>query len=195
MKSKAYVIATIFTMCFAVGCSQKAGVEEKHEVTQIKIDKSTPDKAIKSYWAARDKVREERRNWYVSNLNTLQNMESTYSELVNGDVREGWKAGEEIAETFIRDIIEVKVESESRAVILVAIKNTTPVPAGAEMDKHDTEKRRDGDRYRYIMEKDSTGWRVAEIWEFRSYLSNGDFTKIVPADRKPIVRAWTYNGF
>ncbi|PZP91144.1 MAG: hypothetical protein DI587_36340 [Variovorax paradoxus] len=74
-------------------------------------------------------------------------------------------------QTFDRTIEEVKVESESRAVVLVRIKNTTPLIPTEVPDKWDTEKRSKGDLYRYVLEKAGDNWRVAEVWEFADYIS------------------------
>ena len=111
------------------------------------------------------------------------------------DVARGYIDGEgnRTFETFARDILEVKVESESRAVVVAVIKNTTPIPAGAEMTKYDEERRRDGERYRYILQRDSGSWRVAEIWEWETY-PTPKWKKARPGDGKPSVPSLTYEG-
>lgn len=81
----------------------------------------------------------------------------------------------------MRTIQEVKVESESRAVVIANIRNTTPIPAGAQPDKYDTERREHGELFRYVLEKSGTSWQIAEVYmrdELRLY--GGDWRKILP---------------
>ena len=98
-----------------------------------------------------------------------------------------------VTETFSRDILEVKVESDSRAVVVAVLKNTTPIPQGAEVTKFDEERRRDGERYKYVLFKDQSGWRVAEIWEWSAYPSP-HWKKSRPGDGKPTVPSLTYDA-
>lgn len=68
-----------------------------------------------------------------------------------------------------REILEVKQETETRAVVLVRIRNVAPVPENAVWTDYDRQARRDGDLYRYILERASNGWRVSQIKAKRSY--------------------------
>ena len=96
-------------------------------------------------------------------------------------------------ETFSRDLIDVKIESESRSIITTTIKNTTPIPAGAEVSKYDEESRKDGDRFKYVLEKNQAGWRLAEIWKWQSYSSRWE--KRHPGDGTPHVHSLTMDGY
>jgi hypothetical protein len=99
-----------------------------------------------------------------------------------------------VNETFSRDILEVKVETGSRAVVIAVLKNTTPIPQGAQVDESDERWRRDGFRYKYVLLKDDVGWRVAEIWEWEPYQPHPDWRKRIPLDTNPGVPSRVYGG-
>ncbi len=190
-----------FTICTAVllaglaACSKTESPPSERKIASAKVtlDLATPDKALKSYWAVRDSVRAKAVELFVQNKEGFQSAEAQMSAVVDGALAKTFSFDIPPIETFSRDLIDVKVESDSRAVIVVVIKNSTPIPAGAEMDKYDEERRRDGERYRYILEKNQEGWRVSEIWDWRTYPSNG-WNKSHPRDGKPNVPSLTYDG-
>jgi hypothetical protein len=190
-----------FTICIAVllatltACSKTEPLPSERKVSSVKVnlDLATPDKALKSYWAVRDSVRSKQVELFAQNKEGYQSAEAQMSEVADGALAKNFSFDIIPFETFSRDLIDVKVESESRAVIIAVIKNSTPIPAGAEMSKFDEERRRDGERYRYILEKNQAGWRVSEVWEWSTYPS-AEWKKTKPDDGKPHVPSLTYNG-
>lgn len=157
------------------------------------IDISTPDKAIKAYWTQRDAINAglpEVRTTMRGQLDGLiRGMRVVTTSAMVADER----LGNPPPEAFERDIVEVKVESESRAVVLAVIKNVTPIPVGADISAREEKQRREGDRYRYVLEREKEGWKVAEIWE-RDILDRTPWRKAMPLDRKPYVQTDTYQG-
>lgn len=190
-----------FTICTAVilatltACSKTDPPLSERIITseKVNLDLATPDKALKSYWAVRDSVRAKQVEIFSQNKDRFQSAEAQMSAVADGAVAKSFSFDITPIDTFSRDLIDVKVESESRAVIVVVIKNSTPIPAGAEISKFDEELRRDGERYRYILEKNQTGWRVSEIWEWSTYPS-AEWKKKLPRDGKPHVPSLTYEG-
>lgn len=190
-----------FTICIAVllatltACSKTEPLPSERKVSSVKVnlDLATPDKALKSYWAVRDSVRSKQVELFAQNKEGYQSAEAQMSEVADDALAKNFSFDIIPFETFSRDLIDVKVESESRAVIIAVIKNSTPIPAGAEMSKFDEERRRDGERYRYILEKNQAGWRVSEVWEWSTYPS-AEWKKTKPDDGKPHVPSLTYNG-
>jgi hypothetical protein len=191
----------ILTGCILIasGCSKSDSpiAEKKVEAppTPIAIDLSTPDKALKSYWAVKDSVDLRQRAVYEQMKAKLLAESKQIGDVTEGTLAKQLIGGDSLAEleTYSRDLLDVKVESESRAVIVAVIKNTTPVPAGAEMPEHAEERRRNGDRYRYVLEKTQTGWRVAEIWERETY-PREDWKKSLPRPDKPRANWVTWGG-
>ena len=190
-----------FTICTAVllvaltACSKTEPLPSERKVSSVKLnlDLATPDKAIKSYWAVRDSVRSKWFELFAHNKEGYQSVEAQMSEVADGALAKNLSFKIMPVETFSRELIDVKLESESRAVIIAVIKNSTPIPAGAEMSKFDEERRRDGERYRYILEKNQAGWRVSEVWQWGTYPS-AEWKKTKPGDGKPHVSSLTYNG-
>lgn len=162
-------------------------------VRPVQTDMTTPDKALKSFWAVRDAVRKTQADLFAKHLEEYRASQGQINAVAAGALAKTFAAEVDVPETFSRDIVDVKVESESRAVIVASIKNTSAIAAGAEPSKYEEERRRDGDRYKYVLERDQTGWRVAEIWEWRAYPSP-DWKKSRPDDGKPRVPSLTYYG-
>lgn len=190
-----------FTICTAVllatltACSktEPPPSENKIAFTKVTLDLATPDRALKSYWAVRDSVRAKQLELLAQSKEGFQSAAAQMSAVADGALAKTFSINITPVETFSRDLIDVKVESESRAVIVVVIKNTTHIPAGAEISKFDEELRRDGERYRYILEKNQSDWRVSEIWEWSTYPS-AEWKKMLPGDGKPRVPSLTHDG-
>lgn len=178
-----------------LGACSKTGVTppEKHAHLTISVDLSTPDRAIKSYWAVRDSVRSNQHEVITQAMDALARAEAQTIEVSEGALAKELVGRQYRLEMFARDILDVKVESESRAVITALIKNSTPIPAGTELTKYDEELRTKGERYRYVLEKVSAGWRIVEIWQWDTYPSLG-WKKFRPIDGKPYVPSLTYEG-
>lgn len=178
-----------------ISCSDKStlSINESTINTSVKIDTTTPDKALKSYWDVRDATRVGMIVHFRQSIGEYRNFEKQLANITTDSLIKNLQLNIGRVETFSRDILEVKVESESRAVVLAVIKNTTPVPANAESTQSDEERRLNGERYRYILDRDQSGWRVAEIWEWATYPSPG-WKKILPKEDKPSVPSLTYDG-
>jgi hypothetical protein len=157
---------------------------KKNAFKEVQLDLTTPDKALKSYWSVIDAaVYNEKsvKDKYSSELS------SAYSQLAlvqSKTIYEERYSNSRPIETFSRDIIEVKVESESRAVIETLIKNTTPNPKGAELADFQKESREDGVRYKYVLEKNKNAWIVIEIWSWWEYSSK--WNKYLPSDKPEV---------
>lgn len=67
-------------------------------------------------------------------------------------------------DSYSKEIIEVKSESETRAIVFAKIKNNTPIPDGARPDVEDIKTREKGKNYKYVLEKDSEGWKVVQVY-------------------------------
>ncbi len=156
---------------------------------KVQVDLSTPDRALKSYWAVRDAVSARNHEFVKSEAVVRANAEDKTQYLTVADeaLTKAFTEHANVLETFARDIMDVKVESESRAVITARIKNNTPIPAGATVTKYDEERRANGDRYRYVLEKTQSGWRVAEIWEWDEFGRKAEWKKMQPRDEGPYV--------
>jgi hypothetical protein len=187
-------LAAILLIVLSACSKTETSVPEKTSANvNVPLDLSTPDKALKSYWAVRDSVRTKKSDLAIQARSSLEAAETQLAAVADGALAKEFSARFRQPETFSRDIIDVKVESESRAVIIVVIKNSTPIPTGGEMSKYDEERRENGKRYRYVLEKAQPGWRVSEIWEWDTYPTK-DWKKSMPGNGKPYVPSLTSGG-
>lgn len=170
MRRLASLLALILAACAsdAVSTTTTAEfpVDAKALVDSIHADLTTPDRALRSYWRMKT---EETRHAELATQRYFRSeryiaFAAQRKRLMAGD---GLAAFEEnrtshVPSSFAHEIVEVKPESDSRAIILTRIRNTTPAPAGAVPGEYETKRRRDGIPVRYVMEKDSAGWHVVQ---------------------------------
>jgi hypothetical protein len=150
-------------------------------------DTSTPDRTLKSYWAVRDYVLQRERLVALDERPKYEAARRVLDTVAAAPVASAERHGRVgPIEVFSRDIVEVKVESESRAVATAIIRNISPIPPGAEVHRFEEEQRREGERLRYVLEKEERGWRVAEVWVGETYPTAG-WKKAMPVDDKPYV--------
>jgi hypothetical protein len=164
-------------------------------IQKVPIDISTPDNALKSYWAVRDSISAQQfgaRNLYEDS-DRNKRAESQMASVSEQPISKIFTEDTRVLDSYSREIVEVKIESESRAVIIVVVKNTTPVPEGAVPTQDEAKSRSDGDRYRYVMGHDKSGWRVSEVLSWQSYFSK--WTKLYPHSDKPSVPYMTHWGY
>ncbi len=186
-------LAVALPLIVACDKAREVNSPPKAKPAMVQTDVSTPDKAIKSYWAVRDSVRVGHEEVFRRSIGAYSDAESQMSSVTDGVLSKAFASNPPTSQTFGRDILDLKVESESRAIVIAVIKNTSPVPPGAELSKFDEERRRDGERYRYVLEKSGSNWRVSEIWEWETY-PRPDWKKRLPGDGKPWVPSLTYDG-
>ncbi|WKL15960.1 hypothetical protein QYQ99_27240 [Comamonas testosteroni] len=158
------------------------------------IDISSPDKALKSYWAVVDWKRQLTARQHKDILQSKQTklMDETYSKVTSPEISSRQRNHE--VQTFDREIAEAKVETETRAVIHAVIKNSTPIPEGAEVTKSDRDRREQGNRFRYVLERGQDGWRVSEVWEYSLYHDN-KWRKEYPSSTTPTVSVFVFGGY
>jgi hypothetical protein len=177
--------------------SDQAEIPAHHAANHVSLppalDHTSPDRAIASYWEFRDSAASV----------TLRENDTTSAEykrwrpwrLQWRDVYTGVAAQEQkpkppVLATYDRRIIDVELQSPTRAVVLAVIRNTTPIPSQAIASEYDVTRRRDGDTIRYILEKDTTGWRIGQVQ--RRYYSGDskwhdvfDGVPLVPTEASP----------
>lgn len=142
----------------------------------LALDTSTPDRALKSYWRAKDALRQAEAEWSHERYAGLKKITDALGidnkKLMTGETlakHESLKARELRIEQFNRDIVDIKQDTESRATAMVSIKNSTPLPAGAVISDSDKKTRDKGITLRYVLEKEADGWKVAQVYEYVEY--------------------------
>jgi hypothetical protein len=153
------------------------------------LDAQSPDAVIRSYWALQDWAPKN----YPKELRlhigpTLQKYFDTRIELSGGEFRtaaeqEAAAARDpfapkptDIPRVLQRDILEVKNESETRAIVLTKIKNITPIPTGFQLEEYARKARDYGEDVKYVVEKVNGKWRLTQAWYRDDFLMK-DWTK------------------
>lgn len=181
------------------GCSQSGNdtstlQQNNAKAPELKIDTTTPDKTIKSYWAVMDAMRAWNAEFGKKHTKDVSEASGKLPDVMTASLAKPYRSQPEEPETFDRDIIKVEMETESRATVIAKIKNTSPIPEGAKPSSADDVSRRmEGEPAKYILEKTDKGWRVAEVWEWDTYPSPG-WRKERPFEDKPKYPTYTFYG-
>lgn len=161
------------------GADGQAGSTERNAGREGRImrvpalvgDRSTPDLAVKSYWrfhALRDSIEwslVDSASWEFSQY---QEFEAARKSFHAGPALEDIQR-EQARQTYSREILEVQQQSPSRAAVLVRVRNTTPIPPGAVATEYDQKRRQEGDLYRFVLDRDSTAWKIVQVQDWEAY--------------------------
>lgn len=167
------------------------------------IDLRSPDTVVKSHWLIQDwmerngwrmisswKIDPELQKYFDASLamstgERLSNFQSDYDEFKRMG-KDNWRQSPPI---FRRDILEIKNESETRAVVLAKIKNVTPIPNDRKLDEWNKEQREYGLDAKYVIEKTPDGWRMSQAWKRDS--SSIKLAKISEGESDAWSRVWS----
>lgn len=131
-------------------------------------DLSTPDRAVRSWWAVKDTADAYAYRTYIANSDVIpgsREQRAAVASITIGAANTNVIAPERpTRESYSREILKVKQESESRAVVTARVRNVTPIPPGAVASEYQATARAEGEVYRYVVEKDATGWKISQIF-------------------------------
>jgi hypothetical protein len=140
---------------------------------EVKLDLSSPDRALKTFFAFQDRhlvaefneaVRQRASDTPHPDAGAAAVFEGPAKRYIDAVL--GKNAQAAVLERYERDIAKVEAESETRAIVLANIKNITPVAAGSVLDKYDLKWRSEGFNFRYVMGKTSEGWKIEDVQEW-----------------------------
>lgn len=183
-------IATAIPLALLVACQQAAvPTESKQAATSapakladLEINLTSPDMAVKTWWRYKDFVAAFNQKECEAVWRNPTDPIQYVPKIASGDVLRAIKEQACTLESFAREIEEVKIESETRAVVFARIKNITPVPSGAEPTELDKKWRAGGFKYKYVVEKTADGWKVTQA--FGALGDSPDWQKAYqPADK------------
>ena len=129
----------------------------------FEVNVSSPDNAVKTWWRYLDAVAKSTHEFclFESGRGNKKDMLRTIATGEIESIRSGFGRCEE--DVYGREILEVKQESDTRATLLAKITNETPtnlVPTAEE-----AELRKQGKTFKYLLEKDESGWKVAQVYQ------------------------------
>lgn len=179
--------ATVISLVLVAGCSPKLSTqssqvssEKSHQIQATslpEVDLRSPDTVVKSWWALTEWMRDHEASIWSKDAITssfkdyLHKMDSlgtgdfkSYTQKGISDIESlGKQNGIKRIHKF--DILEVKNESETRAMVIAKVRNITPIPSGMKLDKGEQEDRDYGRDLKFIVEKTPEGWRLSQGWE------------------------------
>ncbi|MEF9965272.1 MAG: hypothetical protein RR779_12955 [Comamonas sp.] len=144
----------------------------KPTFTAPSVDISTPDKAVKSWWAVVD----SKFNFHYEECRLAASAEQTallqaQLRVATGAVKSYMQQDKECTLfTYDRRIDRVDMETESRALVVATIKNNTHPKAGQSISKLTVEAATVGVEYRYVLSREDDGWRVEDIYQYDDML-------------------------
>jgi hypothetical protein len=135
----------------------------------LAIELESPDRAIKTWWRYLD-LREQydAQECKIAKDDAKSPTQKYLRLIAQSDVLHSLMPDEKECreDRYSREIQEVKTESETRAIVFALVKNTTPIPPGAEPDDLDKGFRRDGFRFKYVLEKSESGWKLSQVFKY-----------------------------
>lgn len=137
-----------------------------------KVDLSTPERALESYWARQGWYRGLAHDAFDQAKRKLPAAREVYGAVATGnELKLQTSFAQYPHEVLDRKIEGTRHETESRAVLLARLRNVTPVPEGAKPAPWEVERREKGAVFRYVLEKEPAGWKVAQIWQHDDVLA------------------------
>jgi hypothetical protein len=176
-----------------LGCSQSDGgtltrsswsdvadLERRLAALPETLDTSSPDRAVRSYWLVWDALQLDDTSFAGAQALRSERValvDSAWRRVLDGAA---WAEQSEPIDLTIsrydREIVEVKAESETRAIVIARIRNATPIRAGYTLSETEAGERRDGETVRYVTERFAGGWRVVQAQ--RKLWSGADWTDV-----------------
>lgn len=159
-------------------------------IPSLNIDITTPDRALKSYWQGKDAVSKFHKDWQANHIKEINDSKQKIGfdpkTLMTSDVLasqiERDKPNNFQHTEYSREILDIKQDTESHATVLVKIRNITPAPEGVTISVSDQASREEGKKLKYILEKETDGWKLAQIYTLDKYIDNGQWRQLLKAD-------------
>ncbi len=157
------------------GCLEKV---EKNEglakatsaIEKIEVNRNSPDMTVKSWWRVKDASMAVYLEECRERLKVEEPIFKKLSELSTPEIHSDRDCNNS-PDTYDRNITNVDVQSDTRAVVTARIINTTPPDQGASLSDKDRKEKEAGDAYQYILERKdaASGWKIAQVMTMSSW--------------------------
>lgn len=167
-------IALLLPLVFALQACNDDGAAKAKLASDAKFvaptpNLNSPDNAVKSWWALNDAVDKYVNENCKRQANKVSEDRAARISISFGSTKEFFqKADDCILETYDRSIERASVETDTRAVVMANIKNSTKIPEGASLSKHSKDEVEKGISYKYVLTRDSDKWFVDEVYYYSS---------------------------
>ena len=175
----------------AVGALVAAGVLVSGRLAaQPAVDLSTPEATVRSYWRLQESLDSVAASILSGpeERDPFAQVRHGYEQTVAGRAREVLTAPF-VRETFSREVEAVDSAGPGLAHVIARIRNTTPIPAGAELTHEQEELRNDGQQFRYLLEREGDAWRITQVQHW-SDLGAGWQDILTDEMRIPVFARW-----
>lgn len=176
-------LCLILTACDKVSSALGTGSPSQAPAATVSYDfevnTTSPDQALKTWWRyldAKSAMGLARCEAYAKEHADDFNV----AKVAMGEVEQSLNSRKSICAKSIydREILEVRQETDTRAVALVNITNATPSSASRTLE--DEKRRNRGERFRYLLENTGDGWKVSQVYQYDDagrYTGGSDWTK------------------
>ena len=162
--------ALALTGCLEKGEQSEGLAKAISAIEKTEINRNSPDMTVKSWW----RVKDAGVALYLEECKERMKIEgplfSKISELSTPEIYSDRECSKS-PDTYDREITNVDVQSDTRAVVTARISNTTPPDPGATLSDKDQKTKEAGDAYQYILErKDAASeWKIAQVLTMTSW--------------------------
>ncbi|MDH3063346.1 hypothetical protein QEP16_08510 [Achromobacter insolitus] len=139
---------------------------------QLQLTANTPEAAVKSWWQVRD-AHDRYTTTACKELAVLyQPFTSAEDSLATAELQARQNGDEKCSvQTYERSVVNVDVQSDTRAFVVAQIRNTTPSTPGFPVDNDERDRKERGVRMQYLLERaDKTqNWKIAQVYGRNRY--------------------------
>jgi hypothetical protein len=157
---------------------------------QLPVDLSTPEAAVRTYWRMQDALDSVAAAILTGppERDPFAAVRRGYEQTVAGAAAEVLSAPF-VRQTYAREVEAVDLAGPSRALVMVIIHNTTPLPEGTLLTHEQEELRTEGQQFRYILDRDGDAWRITQVQQW-SDLGAGWQDIFVEGMTAPVFARW-----
>ena len=192
MKHMALVIASTLMIggCFEAKEPDKGLAQATKNVETTEVSSNSPDVTVKSWW----RVKDAGVVMYIEACKGYMRAEAPYlaklAELSTPEIYNGRECPK-IPDTYDRQITKVDVQSDTRAVVMARIRNTTPPDEGAALTEEEKSRKESGEAYQYVLERkdSSSDWKIAQVSNMPSWARDW---QVVFKKPEPSTNRWVF---
>ncbi|HEX6039476.1 hypothetical protein [Longimicrobium sp.] len=154
------------------------------------VDLGTPEAALRTYWRTQDAL-DSIAAFIVTGpaeRDPFSAVRRDYERTLGGRAAEVL-ASPFIRQTYTREVEAVDMAGPARALIMVIIHNTTPLPQGTPLTHEQEELRNEGQQFRYVLDLDGATWRITQIQQWDD-LGSGWQDLFVDGMTLPVFARW-----
>lgn len=169
--SSALVLSLVLAGCNNEQAATSGSAQAAADVEKVVVGSNSPDVTVKSWWALKDAglrledelCKEGQKSWV--------GVDKRLRALAGDEVDTSYRCLSK-SPTYSRKIDSVDVQSETRAVVLATIKNTSPPDDRASTDSAEAAGKEKGSEFRYLLERkdSSSSWAITQV-ESRAFYS------------------------